>query len=112
MSFAALLDTIVDIKRRSKGVDSMGGGSSLTYVSVYKRVPFRFEALDKKEELIAYDKKTTYPDYYGYCEYLSGIKEGQVIFHNSEKFEIKLVQDWSKQGKYMRLSLTEITRNE
>lgn len=113
MSFAALLDNIVDIKERSKAGDSMGGGGTVTYVSVYKRVPFRFETLDRKtdEEMIAYDKKTTNPDYYGYCEYRSGIRGGQVIFFDSRRFEIKLVQDWSEQGKYLRLSLTEITRD-
>lgn len=112
MSFAGLLDTTVNIKKRSPGGDTMGGGGTITYDFVYKRVPFRFESLDKREEMLAYDKKTTYPDYYGYCEYRSGIKEGQVIFHNSDRFEIKLVQDWSKQKRMMRLSLTELTRNE
>jgi len=112
MSFAALLDNKVDIKSRTKGGDTMGGGGTITYADVYLNVPFRFESLDKKEELLAYDKKTTYPDYYGYCEYKANIKEAQVVIFDSRYFEIKLVQDWSEQGKYMRLSLTEITRNE
>lgn len=113
MSFAALLDNKVDIERRSKAGDTMGGGGTVTYISVYTNVPFRFETLDRKtdEEMIAYDKKTTNPDYYGYCEYLSGIKGGQVVVFNNRKFEIKLVQNWSEVGKYLRLSLTEITRD-
>jgi len=115
MSFAALLDNKVDIKSRTKASpDTMGGGGVITYTDIYLNVPFRFESLDRKmdEQMLAYDKKTTNPDYYGYCEYRANIKGGQVIFFNSRKFEIKLVQDWSEQGKYMRLSLTEITRNE
>ena len=111
MSFAALLDTTVDIKERTLAGDSMGGGGIITSTTLYTNVPFRFESLDKREEIQAYDKKTTYPDYYGYCEYLSGIKGGQLIVHNSRNFEIKLVQDWSEQEKMMRLSLTELTRN-
>ena len=112
MSFAALLDNKVDIKSRTKAGDTMGGGGAITYTTVYLNVPFRFESLDKKEELLAYDKATTYPDYYGYCEYRANIAEAQVVIFDSRYFEIKLVQDWSEQGKYMRLSLTEITRNE
>ncbi len=115
MSFAALLDTTVDIKERTKASpDSMGGGGTITYTTLYTNVLFRFETLDRKtdEEMIAYDKKTTNPDYYGYCEYLSGIKGGQIVVYNSRMFEIKLVQDWSEQGKYLRLSLTELTRDE
>jgi len=111
MTFAALLDNTVDIKERAKGGDTMGGGGAITYTDVYLNVPFRFESLDKKEEMLAYDKKTTYPDYYGYCEYRANIKGGQVVIFNSRYFEIKLVQDWSEQGKYMRLSLVELTRN-
>lgn len=114
MSFAGLLDNKVDIKERSKGGDDMGGGGTISYVLVYKRVPFRFESLDNKmdQAIIAYDKKTTYPDYFGYCEYRSGIKGGQVVFFNNRRFEIKLVQNWSEQKIYLRLSLTELTRNE
>lgn len=115
MSFAALLDNKVDIKERTKAgsPDSMGGGGAVTYTTIYTNVPFRFETLDRKtdEEMIAYDKKTTNPDYYGYCEYLSGIKGGQVVVFNSRMFEIKLVQDWSEREKYLRLSLTELTRD-
>ena len=116
MSFPALLDNKVDIKKRTKpsSPDSMGGGGAITYVLVYKRVPFCFESLDRKTDqaIIAYDKKTTFPDYFGYCEYLSGIKGGQVVFFGSRRFEIKLVENTKEMGKYMKLSLTELTRNE
>lgn len=111
MSFRSLLDSTCDIKERSTTTDSMGGGGSPTWATLYRRVPCRFETLTKDLQIQAYNKKTVYPDYYVYMEYHSGIKEGMRLFKGSREFEIKLVEDWSEQGKKMKLAVTEETRS-
>ena len=108
MSFAALLDSKITIKRPTRVVDDIGGEGSTTYATLYSNVPCRFETLAKKLEIIAYDKTAVYPDYYIYLEYRSGIRETDRIFLGSREFEIKLIEDWSEQGKYLMLAVTEI----
>ncbi len=112
MSFQSLLDSNVSIKRRGGTTDSLGGGGSITWNLIYSNVPCRFETLSHREAVFAYDKKTVYPDYYVYLEYRSGIKEGDCVFKGGRKFEIKLIEDWSEQGKYMKLTVAELGRGE
>ena len=112
MSFEGLLDSKCTIMQETLGApDGMGGyiGPS-SWVVLYPRVPCRFESLAKAEEILGYDKKTTYPDYYVYLVYRSGIKEGMRIHHNGRQFEIKLVENWSEQEKYLQLAVTDLTR--
>jgi SPP1 family predicted phage head-tail adaptor len=111
MSFENLLDSKCTIKQETLGaIDGMGGHAASTWGTLYLNVCCRFESLPKVEEILAHDKKTTYPDYYVYLVYRSGIKEGMRIYHNSRQFEIKLVENWSEQEKYLQLAVTELTR--
>ena len=111
MSFANLLDSKCKIIQETPGAaDGMGGYAASTWNTLYNHVRCRFESLPKAEEALAYDKTITYPDYYVYLKYRSGIKEGMRIYHNSRQFEIKLVENWSEQEKYLQLAVTEITR--
>jgi len=111
MSFEGLLDSTCTIMQETLGAaDLMGGHAKSTWKVLYPHVRCRFESLPKAEEALAYDKKTTYPDYYVYLVYRSGIKEGMRIYHNGRQFEIKLVENWSEQEKYLQLAVTELAR--
>jgi len=112
MSFAALLDSTVTIKRPTVTRDDLGGEGSTAYATLYARVPCRFESKTEKLGAIAYDKDAVFPDYFVYLEYRSGIKEGDRIYLGSREFEIKLIENWSEQGKYMMLAVVELGRNE
>ena len=90
--------------------DGAGGYTASSWGVLYAHVRCRFESLPKAEEALAYDKTITYPDYYVYLVYRSGIKEGMRIYHNSRQFEIKLVENWSEQERYLQLAVTEIMR--
>ena len=111
MSFTGLLDSKCKIMQETLGVpDGMGGYGASGWGVLYPRVACRFESLPKAEEALAYDTKITYPDYYLYLVYRSGIKEGMRIYYKGRQFEIKLDENWSEQDKYQQLLLTELTR--
>lgn len=77
MAFENLLDSKCTIKQETLGAaDGMGGHAASTWGTLYSNVRCRFESLPKEEEILGHDKKTTYPDYYIYLVYRSGIKEG------------------------------------
>jgi len=112
MSFQSLLDNKCDVKRPVvETTDPLGGYSDTSYDVLYLNVPCRFETTSRKLEILAYGGKSDiYPDYLLYLEYRSGIKESDHVFLDSRVFEVKLVEDWSERGKYMRLSLVELER--
>lgn len=111
MSFVALLDSKCSIRRETLGVpDGQGGYLASTWNVLYPNLRCRFESLPKDEEILGYDKKVVYPGYYVYLVYRSGIKEGDRIYHNGRQFEIKLVENWSEQERYLQLIVTEIGR--
>lgn len=112
MSFDGLLDSTVDIIRQTQTTDGQGGFTTAdTYL--YRRVKCRFEATMGTPEVAAYGAVGVFPDFTVYLNYISGIKEGdRLVDRNSKQFEIKIIDDWSKQGKYIRLAVVEIGRNE
>ncbi len=111
MSFKSLLDSRCTIKSLTAGAaDGMGGFATATWADLYTRVKCRFETLQKKEMVMAYDKKEVYPDYFVYLVFRSGIKAGQRISFDSREFELKLIENWSEQSKYLQLSVVEIKR--
>ena len=111
MSFPALLDSKCKIMQETLGVgDGMGGHAASGWGVLYAHVSCRFESLPKREEALAYDRETFYPDYYIYLVYRSGIKGGMRVYHNGRQFEIKLVENWSEQERYLQLAVTELTR--
>ena len=112
MSFQALLDNKIDIKRLSYTTDDIGGQGTPVYSVLYTNVRCRFESLPKKLEIQAYDQTAVFPDYKVYLEGHSGIIEGDRIFLGSKEFEIKLIEDWSEQGKYMTFHVVEIGRGK
>ncbi len=106
-----MLDSRCTIRSQTAGApDGMGGFGTATWGDLYTRVKCRFETLQKKEMVMAYDKKEVYPDYFVYLVYRSGIEEGQRISFDSREFEIKLIENWSEQKKYLQLSVVEIKR--
>lgn len=113
MSFPALLDSTVNIKREIPGsLNPIGGYSAPTESILYMDVPCRFETLTKKLEIMAYDKQAVFPDYFVYMEYRSGIKEGDILVKDGRKFAIKFVEDWSEQEEKLKLAVSEIKRGE
>ena len=117
MSFEGLLDSTCKIMQQTLPVapdDGMGGYKATTIATswsvLYPHVRCRFETLWKDEEILAYDKKAVYPRYYLYIVYRSGIKEGMRIYHNGRQFEIKLVENWSEQERYLQIEMTDLTR--
>ncbi len=111
MSFRSLLDSTCQIRALTLGAgDGMGGFAAATWNILYNRVKCRFESLQKKEMVMAYDKKEVYPDYFVYLVYRSAIKEGQRIYFEGRQFEIKLKENWSERKKYLQLSVVEIKR--
>lgn len=113
MAFGNLLDSKCTIKRETLGVaDGQGGHAASTWNILYKRIPCRFESLQKTAgtQSFSYDKNVTYPDYHVYLVYRTGIKEGDRIYHGGRQFEIKLVENWSEQERYLQLAVTEIER--
>ena len=110
MSFQALLDNTCTIKAKSLTSDGQGGYTE-TYNTLYTNVPCRFESKPRKLEILAYGgAKEVYPDYIVYIESRSGVKEQHHIIFEGRTFEIKLIEDWSEQGKYMSLHVVEIER--
>ena len=113
MSFASLLDSTVDIKRSNPGGITTGGGyAAPSEAAIYMSVPCRFETLTKKLEIMAYDKQAVFPDYFVYMEYRSGIQESDILVKDGREFAIKLVEDWSEQGEYLKLAVSELKRGE
>jgi hypothetical protein len=110
MSFPALLDNTCDIKEQPLTSDGQGGYSDDAQVFVYTNVPCRFEDRRSKEMEFVYDKKTIYPEYFMYLEWLDGVNEGMIVVFDSREFEIKLVKNWSERSIYMTLILVETKR--
>ena len=111
MSFPSLLDSKCTIKRESLTSDGQGGYTE-TYITLHKRVPCCFENVsrDRDSAIVAHDKVEVYPDFYIYMEYRSGIYEGCHVIHGGKKYDIKLIEDWSKQNQKMRLTVVELDR--
>ena len=90
------------------------GGFVDTWAAIYFNITCRFNALPKREEIIAYNKTTVFANQYVYLMYLSAIKEGDRLIKtdDSREFEVKLIQDWDEDRNYMKLAVLEVGRNE
>lgn len=112
MSFPGLLDSLVDIKRESNTDDGQGG-QVVTWGILLHRVPCRFESLSGSKAQAAYAKLTPLPDFIVYMTFQSGVREGdRLVDSRGREYAVSLVEDWSLQGRYMRLAVTEIGRGE
>lgn len=110
MSFPGLLDSLVTVKRGTSADDG-SGGQTVTWGALYRRVPCRFESLSGSGAQTTYAKLTPLPDFIVYLSALSGLKEGdRLIDSRGREYSILLVEDWSLQGKYQRLAVTELGR--
>lgn len=111
MSFKSLLNSTVDVYRKTQTDDGQGGYTS-TWAAIYTSKKCRFQALTSKEAVLTYDKATVFANYYIHMEHLSNIAEGDRIYLGTRTFEIKLVQDYAEIGKYLKLAVLEIGRGE
>jgi hypothetical protein len=112
MSFASLLDSLITIKQATN-TDDGSGGQTVAWGTLYRRVPCRFESLSGSKAQTTYAKLTPLPDFIVYMEYKSGIKEGdRLVDSKNREYSILLVEDWSLQGQYQRLAVTELKRGE
>jgi hypothetical protein len=112
MSFPGLLDSIVNFTREVRTDDGQGG-QTVTWSIFLRRVPCRFESLAEKfaGAQSAYAKLTPMPDFLVYAEYQGGVREGdRIVDSKGNVYGISLKEDWSLQGRYMKLAVTEIKR--
>ena len=111
MSFKSLLNSTVDIYRKTDTADGQGGYTS-AWAAIHSGKKCRFQALTSKEAVLTYDKTAIFANYYVHMEHISGLAEGDRIYLGTRKFEVKLVQDWDEVGKYLKLAVLEIGRGE
>jgi SPP1 family predicted phage head-tail adaptor len=111
MSFKSLLNSTVDIYRKTDTADGQGGYTS-TWAAVHSRKRARFQALGSKEAMLTYDKATVFANYFVYMEHITGVTEGDRVYLGTRKFDIKLVQDWDETSEYLKLAVLEIGRGE
>lgn len=111
MSFKSLLNSTVDIYRKTDTADGQGGYTS-TWAAIHSRKKCRFQALTSKDAMLTYDKAAVFANYYVHIEHLSDIAEGDRIYLGTRMFEIKLIQDYAEIGKYLKIAVLEIGRGE
>ena len=111
MSFAGQLDKTISIKDFIEGTsDGMGGYLPGSWASIYKQVKAAIVIISKGEQILAYDKKNVFAEFFWYLEHLSGVKEGQRIYWGGKIYEIKLVLPWQEKSRFMKLACIEIAR--
>jgi len=105
--------TKVNIVQETLTADGAGSFTSV-WTTIYFNITCRFNALPKREEIIAYNKTTVFANQYVYLMYLSAIKEGNRLIKTDDgrEFEVKLIQDWDEDRNYMKLAVLEVGRNE
>lgn len=111
MSFKSLLNSTVNIQRKTQAADGQGGYNP-TWAVVHYRVKCRFQALTSKEAILTYDKAIVFANYYVHMEHISDIAEGDRLYLGTRIFEVKLVQDYAEISKYLKLAVLEIGRGE
>lgn len=111
MSYRSLLNSTVDIYRKTDTADGQGGYTS-TWAAIHSRKKCRFQALGSKESMLTYDKAAVFANYYVHMEHIAGLAEGDRIYLGTRTFDIKLIQDWDEVGKYLKLAVLEIGRGE
>jgi SPP1 family predicted phage head-tail adaptor len=111
MSFRSLLNSKVNIKRKTQAADGQGGYTT-TWAVVHYRVKCRFQALTSKEAMLSYDKAAVFANYYVHMEHISDVAEGDRLYLGTRAFEVKMVIDYAEVGKYLKLAVLEIGRGE
>lgn len=113
MSFPGLLDSTVNVIRLVSADDGSGGQLTPTDTILYRRIPCRFETLSGSKAQAMYSKLAVVPDMIVYMEFHSGIKEGdRLVDSKGREYSIALCEDWSLQGRFLKLAVTEIARGE
>jgi head-tail adaptor len=108
MSYRSLLDKTATIKRETLTSDSQGGFTR-TWAVVYRHAPCRFQSLMSRESAMAYDKATTFANYYIYFEFMD-LQEGDRIYLESRAFAVKLIKDWDEKKNMMTIAAVEVDR--
>lgn len=112
MSFASLLDLRVDILRPVLADDGQGG-QTVTFATLYRRVPFAFENNSASELALVWDKPTPFPGYSGYLEFRSGVRLGDIVLKSSgERFSIKYLNNVREEGRMLAVTMTQLKAGE
>jgi head-tail adaptor len=111
MSFKSLLNTTVDIYRKTQTADGQGGYTA-AWSTIHTSKKCRFQALTSKEAVLTYDKTIVFANYFVYMEHLINLAEGDRVYLGSRTFDVKLIEDWDEVGKYLKLAVLEIGRGE
>ena len=112
MSFAGQLDKTINILDEVSGIsDGMGGTLPATWKVIYRRIKAAIVLISKEGQILTYDKKTAFANFYWYLEYLSGITEGKRVDWSGRIFEIRLVLPWQEKERFMKLACIEVGRS-
>jgi len=110
MSLRNLLNTTIDIKRRTDTAPASGAAGTTTWAALHSGVKCRFNALSSREANYLHDKLSVWANFYVFIEYLSDIREGDRVYSGTTAYEIKMIQDWDRQNNYQKLAVVEIGR--
>jgi SPP1 family predicted phage head-tail adaptor len=99
--------TKCDIKSLSTSKGA-GGKLTKTWSMRYHDVPCRMNAEMSQAEILRYQKASIFPDFIMYTLYRSGIEITDRVIFKSRTFDIKKIDDWDEQQKYLKLALKEI----
>ena len=110
MSFASLLNSTVNVQRKTETADGQGGYTT-TWAVLHRNVPCRFQALTSRELILSYDKASVFANYYVHLEHRD-VAEGDRLYLGTRAFDVKMVIDYAELGKYLKLAVLEIGRGE
>jgi head-tail adaptor len=108
MSYRALLDKTVTVKRETLTTDSQGGYAR-TWTVIYRRIPCRFQSLLNRETTLTYDKQTTFANFLIYFEALD-IREGDRVYLDSRIFAVKLIKNVDEKNDMLTVAAVEVDR--
>lgn len=100
--------TVVDIKYLSTVVGD-GGKLTKTWVARYEDVPVRFNALRPENEGLEYDREKVNAFFAMFMEYKANISTRDRVVYGTRELDIKKIDNWDEQGKYLRIVLEELT---
>jgi predicted nucleotidyltransferase len=106
MSIASMLNSAVTVARVTKTPDDFGSWTE-SEDDLIVDLPFRLQALSGSERQL-YGKLQVEANYKGFClPQTEEIREADVIYYGTRKFDVLFVDDWNLEGRYLRLFLRE-----
>jgi head-tail adaptor len=111
MSFKSLLNSKVNVQRKTEAADGQGGYTT-TWAVILRNEPCRFQTLTSREAALTYDKAAVFANFFVYMAHSTSVAEGDRLYLGTRAFEVKLVMDWDETADYLKLAVIEIGRGE